>query len=342
MAVPDSLAKWRAFMEYHPQQPEQLKLKALRALSEDAKEEYDRQRFAWIGADVVLETKDFEKISQHLRIVQARIGARSSTAGRAFAISGRAGLGKSTTAITLARMHESQQRKKLGDGADIAPVVYAVVPPGATPKMLMRAFATWLGMQVPPRLDAPTVTNMVVKVMERQQVSMVIVDELHNLRTRSTAGAEAASQLKVFTERVNAAFVYCGIDLLSSDLFNGEIGEQIRARTKMYALEPYSIGSKSAREAWEAIVLGMEDLLPLADHPTGSLGDMATYLYHRTSGSVGSLRTLLGDAAIGAIIMGTERVDRELLDDTILDEESARLANVAPLPPEPAKVRAAS
>lgn len=324
MAIPDSLARWREFMSERAVEPERLSMKRLQALSPEAKEDYDQQRFAWIGADTVLETKDSDPIEKHLRIVQARIGARSATAKRAFAISGRAGLGKSTTALNLGRKHERQRRKTLGDGPDVTPVVYAVVPPGATPKMLMRAFATWLGMQVPQRFDAPTITDQVVRVMTEQQTSLVIVDEVHNLRTTRTVGAEAASQLKVFTERLDAAFVYCGIDLLTSDLFTGDIGKQIRARTKMYALEPYSFGSEKNRDDWLDLVLGMEDLLPLSNHPEGLLEEEAAYLFHRTGGSIGSLRGLLGDAAIEAILSGRERVDRALMDEIILDEEAVR------------------
>ncbi|MCH8565209.1 ATP-binding protein [Nesterenkonia sp. LB17] len=326
MAIPDSVTRWREFVAERVVEPEQLTNKQVLSLSPDEKNEYDDQRFAWIGADTVLETKDLARIDRHLRIIQARVSARSATAQRAFAISGRAGLGKSTTALTLGKRHERQRRKVLGNGVEVTPVVYAVVPPGATPKMLMRAFATWLGMQIPQRFDAPTITDQVVHVMAHQETSLVILDEVHNLRTSRSVGAEAASQLKVFTERVDAAFVYCGIDLLSSDLFTGDIGKQIRARTKMYGLVPYSIGSATDRDEWVELVLGMESLLPLTSHPEGSLEDEAAYLYHRTGGSIGSLRGLLGDAAIDAIMTGKERIDRSVLDEIILDEEAARQA----------------
>lgn len=165
--------------------------------------------------------------------------------------------------------------------------------------------------------------------MTEQQTSLVILDEVHNLRTTRTVGAETASQLKVFTDRLDAAFVYCGIDLLTSDLLTGDIGKQIRARTKMYALEPYSFGSEKDRDNWLTLVLGMEDLLPLSDHPEGLLEDEAAYLFHRTGGSIGSLRGLLGDAAIEAILSGRERVDRALMNEIILDEEAVRRATTA-------------
>lgn len=44
-----------------------------------------------------------------------------------------------------------------------------------------------------------------------------------------------------------------------------------------------------------------------------------TYLYDRTGGSVGSLRALLSDASIGAILGGEEQIGRRLLDMTSTD-----------------------
>jgi hypothetical protein len=44
-----------------------------------------------------------------------------------------------------------------------------------------------------------------------------------------------------------------------------------------------------------------------------------TYLYDRTGGSIGSLRALLSDAAIAAILGGEEQIGRKLLDMTSTD-----------------------
>lgn len=110
---------------------------------------------------------------------------------------------------------------------------------------------------------------------------------------------------------------------MSSDLFSGDLGLQIKARTKVYEMKPFSIGSEAARDERLDLVLGLESLLPLANHPCGSLEGEAHYLYHRSGGSIGSLRGLLGDAAIMAIQDGTEKVSRRLLDSIITDSSVA-------------------
>lgn len=329
MAVPDSLSTWRDFVTQQLTEPDVLNLEQLHALDPDDKEVYDEARFAWIGADVVVATKDITAVADQVRLIRARLAAKRSTAGRTLAISGQAGVGKSTVAMLLGKKHEGSTRRKLGIPADdlsVAPVVYLVVPPGCTPKMLMSAVARWIGLPVPRGWDAPTITDHVVAVLRDLKTSMVIVDEVHNLRTNRSAGAEAASTLKVFTERLDAAVIFCGIDLLESDLLAGEMGRQIRARTKVYDLQTYVFGSAADRESWANLVEGMEELLPLARHRPGTLStdEMSTYLWNRTGGSIGSLRNLLGDAAIAAIMSGTERLDRAGLDAVILDQEAVR------------------
>ncbi len=324
MAVPDSLTTWREFVAYSPDEPDRLSAKRIATLPADAKEQYDQARFTWLGSDVVLETKDTQVLQRQTQITCARSAARSATARRGLAVSGPAGLGKSTAALLTGKRHEKAARRRAGrfDDPAFAPVVYAVVPPGTTPKMMMLSFANWLGLATPGRATAQDVAEQVVAVMRDLGTSLVIVDEVHNLKTNRQAGAEAASALKGFSERLDATFIYAGIDLLQSDLFAGEMGKQIKARMIVHEVTPYGFGSQAQRDAWTELVLGVESLLPLARHSECALEHEATYLYDRTGGSIGALRALLSDAAIAAILDGTEQVTRRLLDSIMTDRAS--------------------
>jgi len=269
----------------------------------------------------VLETTDTQALARQARIALARNAATTATARRGLAVSGAAGTGKSTAALLIGKRHEKAERRRLGrtDDTAFAPVVYAVVPPATTPRMLMQAFANWLGLPVPQRATAQMVTERVVGVIRTLGVSLVILDEVHNLTTSRLAGAEAASTLKQFADRLDATFLYAGIDLPETDLFAGDMGRQIKARMIVHRMRPYGIGSTADREAWTELVLGVEDLLPLAAHVPESLAGQAAYLWDRTGGSIGALRALLSDAAIGAIIDGTEKIDRPRLEATATD-----------------------
>ena len=65
----------------------------------------------------------------------------------------------------------------------------------------MLAFANFLGLLVPNKATAQDLTEQIVGVMRGLSVSLVLVDEVHNLKTNHQAGSEAASALKVFSER---------------------------------------------------------------------------------------------------------------------------------------------
>jgi hypothetical protein len=94
---------------------------------------------------------------------------------------------------------------------------------------------------------------------------------------------------------------------------------------------PYGYGTQAQREAWEQLVLGIETLLPLGRHAEGSIASLTSYLYDRTGGSIGSLRALLGDAAIAAILDGAERVDRKLLDAVPTDHAAEEFRTRTPV-----------
>lgn len=224
MAVPDSLASWREFVDRQPVEPRRMTMRQISGLSPDEKADYDQERFAWLAADVVLETHDTVALTRQTRIIMARNMAKTATARRGLAMSGSSGLGKSTAALLIGKRHEKAMRKKAGrhDDTSYAPVVYAVVPPGTTPKMMMLAFANFLGLVNPNRATAQDLTERVVGVMRHLGTSLVVCDEIHNLRTNHQAGSEAASALKVFSERLDATFLYAGIDLLQSDLLSGQ------------------------------------------------------------------------------------------------------------------------
>ena len=62
------------------------------------------------------------------------------------------------------------------------------------------------------------------------RVTMIIVDELHNLDMTTRAGAEASDTLKYFSERLPVTFVYSGIGLDRGALLAGPRGDQVAGR----------------------------------------------------------------------------------------------------------------
>lgn len=213
-----------------------------------------------------------------------------------------------------------------------APVVYVPTPAGTTPKGMMAAFCHWLGLPMHRQATAQDLTEQVIAVLRELGTSMVLLDEIHNLKTRSTTGADAASALKGFAERLDAVFVYVGIDLPSSDLLTGTIGAQLAGRVTMYEMQSFGHGTQQQRDDWTDLVAAVEELLPLASHKPGTLEGMSGYLYDRTGGSIGSLRLLVSKAAQLAMDDGSERVDRAKLVQVRIDQNAEGHLRAAVLP----------
>jgi hypothetical protein len=148
----------------------------------------------------------------------------------------------------------------------------------------------------------------------RGRVSVVCVDEIHNLQLATRSGAEVSDTLKYFSERIPATFVYAGIDVEREGLFSGTRGSQIAGRFTFIPTLPFPLAAE-----WQGLVATLEDALRLHRHQPGTLAGLHEYLHRRTGGMIGSLSHLIRGAAIEAILDGSEHVTRKLLDTITLD-----------------------
>lgn len=328
MPAPVTLPGWRAFMARpDPRPPRRRSLTQLNRLSATAREAYDQQRMAWLGEDIVFDTRDIQDLSLAVNIAIRRniIGAVGPRRG--VAISGDSTLGKTTAVLHLGRAYEISTRRHDSDDPrsngrnSHQPVVYIVVPAATTPKMMLGAFARFLGLPVTGfhRTRSDLLSDQCASVLTDLRTRMIIIDEVHNLHTNRQVGAEAASALKMFGDRLDATFVYAGIDLPGADLFTGAVGRQIAGRVVMHTMKPYRNHTATQRREWAELVDLCDQLVILAKHQPGSLTAHADYLYDRTEGSLGSLRALIADATIRAILTGAETLNRRTLDQTPAD-----------------------
>ena len=128
-------------------------------------------------------------------------------------VSGPARTGKTTAVTQLGKTAEVMHRQRNLGSRDDIPVIYITVPPAATGKMIAMEVARFLGLPVPRRANITDVIEFVCGICLDIRVTMIIVDELHNLDMSTRAGAEASDTLKYFSERLPATFVYSGIGL---------------------------------------------------------------------------------------------------------------------------------
>ena len=197
---------------------------------------------------------------------------------------------------------------------DRIPVIYITVPPAATPRKVAAEFARFLGLPFTTRANITDIIEAVCGVAVDARVSVVCVDELHNISLATKAGAEVSDTLKYFSERIPATFVYAGIDVERGGLFTGIRGRQIAGRFCLITTSPFPRTTE-----WEGLIATLEDALRLHRHTPGTLSALDRYLHQRTGGMIGSLSHLIRGAALEAIMDGTEKITRQLLDTVDLD-----------------------
>ncbi|WP_350352352.1 ATP-binding protein [Microbacterium sp. A8/3-1] len=341
MALPTTLDSWREFVLRTQSKPDELTAKQISALTAAARESYDRQRVRWLSADIVLETPDVRQLRRLWAILSAEALSDAATLSRTLAVSGAPTYGKTTAVMWVAKQHERRQRQRhpLLSTTEFQPSVYVVTPAATTPKMLMISFCNTLGIPHTRSQTAQELTEQVVHVLRTLRTSLVVLDEIHNVHSNRQMGAEAASVLKLFAERLDAAFLFAGIDLPRSPVFAGPVGEQLAGRAMKYEMVGYASRSAEGRAEWRELVATLNDLLPLAEQPDDALNHAADFLFDASGGSIGQLRALLRRAAIEAILTGREHVvkaDLQHLATITRSPEASSAGHVSPSAPRAA------
>lgn len=307
-----TLQGWRSFVTSVAPGIDMPDSAALTALDASGRERYDEQRISYHSELVIVETSTVRSITNQGRLLMM-LNQREISARRGMVVSGPWASGKTTAIKLLGKTHELLIKRKYPD-QDRIPVVYITTPPKGSPRKLASEFANFLGLPQRPRQNVTDIADAVCQVLTNAGTDLVIVDEIHNLNLATSAGEDMSDHLKYFTEHMPATFVYAGINVENSGLFTGLRGRQISARSVLMTTGPFPL-----TEEWDALVATLEDALRLHEHAPNTLTAQAQYLHHRTGGSISSLSHLIRQAAIMAILTGTEKIDRDLLGTINLD-----------------------
>lgn len=291
--------------------------------------DYDDTRLDYHSELIVVNTPAIQDITKTVRRLLI-LNRRQISARRGLIVTGGAGTGKTTALTQLGLAHELRTRLRNPVRGIRIPVVYITLPPAATARMVAVEFARFLGLPVTGRANLTDITNSVCAVLCDVGCDLVLVDEIHNISLTTRAGAEVSDQLKYFSERIPATFVYAGIDVEHAGLFSGIRGRQIAGRFASISTHPFAYGSPAQREHWRALVVTLEQALRLHRHKTGTLARQGKYLYQRTNGMLGSLSHLIRGAAIDAILDGSEKITKAHLDAQRLDRAANIQLELAP------------
>ncbi|MFD7532778.1 TniB family NTP-binding protein [Streptomyces sp. NPDC059849] len=280
------------------------------------------ERLAYHSAFVTVRTPAIDTLTTSVRTLMVLGRHQQTTARPSLIVAGPAAAGKTTALLHVGRAchlaHTQQHPAPDGRVHAPVPVAYVLVPPAASAKTLATEFARYLGVPVTTRMTQAQITDAVCHTYNQAGVRLVLIDEIHRLNPRTTTGAQTADLLKDLTERIGATFVYAGIDVTGTALFSGVRGAQLAGRASLVECGafPARLGT---REPFRELIVGVEAALDLRAHRAGTLPRHAAYLHQRTAGRIGSLTRLIRQAAITAILDGTERITKASLDQVRLD-----------------------
>ena len=316
-----TLQGWRAFTSAAPAAPELLPERQVAAMGDDERLGYDEHRLDYHTRLAVVATSTLRQVVNTGRRLTL-LNRHAISARRGLILSGAAGTGKTTAITQYGKTHEAIDRQRHPGRDERIPVIYVTVPPAATPRMLAVEFARFLGLPVTSRANITDVIEAVCGVAVDARVSLVCVDEIHNLKLSTRNGADVSDMLKYFSERIPATFAYAGIDLEREGLFSGTRGRQIAGRFTLIRASAFPLAGE-----WQGVVVTLEDALRLQRHTAGTLARLGRYLHQRTGGMIGSLSHLIRGAAIEAILDGSEKIDRRLLEAIDLDHAAQSSAS---------------
>ncbi|WP_104088712.1 MULTISPECIES: TniB family NTP-binding protein [unclassified Cryobacterium] len=313
-----------AFLSRKFTRPDKLTDAQYAELTDSARAQYDRERIIYASGGIVIPTPH---VLEAWKLMEQAFGVNlAKNSGHAgLMLSGDSTIGKTETTKALMRKLYSQYIAMFPDFADSdrIPVVYVSVPASSTGKLLMKTFADFLGLPVTGRESMGEIRSRVVQALTAAGTQLIVVDELHNLVGRSVGLGESVDVLKELHNELPATFVYAGIGLPTSALLSGPKGRQLRGRFTILDMDRLNLSDPADAKTWRQIINAFEKQLPLRHQKLGTLKSLSSYLFLRTSGSIGSLAKLLTGSTIELITNSdytVETLTEELMDTIKLDQ----------------------
>lgn len=208
--------------------------------------------------------------------------------------------------------------------ADLVPVVWMNLQAGAGRKEFNAQLLNFLGHRSDGVLRA---TNEKVAVtIARQGVRLVIVDDIHLLRTHHRDGQTVLDHLKYINTALgehHATLVLVGANIRGGDI---AADPQIAGRMRLLDLVTFPIDTADQKLRWQRLLKHAEEqLLPfLPRSEPGFLSNRAGLIWRRCQGYLGDLGTLLRQATYDAVDSDTWDIGPESLASIPLSERAGQ------------------
>lgn len=314
------------FAETPPRaQPEQLTLRQVKALSDEARADRARRLRAWHANLGPFETPQLADLHEDMRDIIDSNAQDGDKVKGAIAVDAFPGLGKSTAVMAFARKYHLREIAENGrftpDGHERLPVCKVGLTGNTSMKDFNRALLEFYGHPGSHRGTTAQMAHRALDCIQSCRCRLLIIDDLHFLRWGRTNGIEVSNHFKYIASEFPVTLLMAGTGLAARGLFsegdsfdNAPLAQTGR-RTTPLGMEPFRIDTDQHRREWRQLLLAIERKLALAGKFPGMLADkLPDYLFARSTGHIGSLMTLVNRGCQRAVRTGTERLDRELMD----------------------------
>ena len=315
--------------------PEFLTRKELEELSEEAYDDYNRQRREWHANLGPIKTPQLAALHEDLWDIVDSNAQDGDKAKGAVAIDAFPGLGKTTSVLDFAKKFHRREIKEQGTETSGGHERWPVCRVGLTGNTGMvqfnRAMLAFFAHPGISRGNAAHFAHRALDCVLTCETKLLIVDDLHFLRWRNTVGVEISNHFKYIANEFPVTLVFVGVGWAARGLFSeghsyeDAVIAQTGRRTTKLDMRPFVIDTDEGRRAWRQLLLALEKRIVLADkHPGMLADDLSDYLFARSTGHIGSLMTLINRGCQRAVRTGAEVLSRELMDLVKNDEASER------------------
>ncbi|MFC0115660.1 AAA family ATPase [Kibdelosporangium aridum] len=325
---------WQRFVDATPRaQPDVLTRKQIRALGEDAREEYDRQRRVWHANLGPIKTPQLAALHEDLWDIVDSNAQDGDKAKGSIAIDAFPGLGKTTAVLAFAKQFHQREIQAEGvetcDGHQRWPVCRVGLTGNTGMRDFNRAMLEFFAHPGTTRGTAAEFARRALDSVLSCQVRLLIVDDLHFLRPRANNGVEISNHFKYIANEFPVTLLFVGVGLAQRGLFSegtsyaDAVLAQTGRRTTVLDIQPFTVDSDHSRREWRQLLLAIEQRVVLADkHPGMLADDLSDYLFARSTGHIGSLMTLINRGCQRATRTGAEHLDIALMDHVRNDAAS--------------------
>jgi hypothetical protein len=313
-----------------PTEPPRLTVTQWNTLTDRQRSDHVDRLSRWL-ANVFVTTIEADEIYQKMTKT-VRVNAYSPPgAKRLRALSGTNCVGKSTMMMRWARERylewtaDAEQddyghpifRPASGCEADLYPIVWIDLRAAALIKDVVGEILDFFNL--PSDGDTRHVSEAAIGAIRRHRTRVVVIDDVHLLKTNWKGGRDVLDYVKHFNTRLGklgVSLVLIGANLEGSDLATDP---QIASRLRLDHLQPYPCEPNDVdhMRRWQSIVRQLENRV-LPHLPRGKpemlFTKLAQELYDRSQGYIGDVTELITEATIEAIDDGTFRIQRKHLD----------------------------